>query len=128
MMDLMQIKNTLKFKIIKTYYSQYCNIPTGQCVPSIAQLANAVGLKVMLGVYEFLDHPEWTLGQVNAAIAAANDSTYGKAVIGVVVGNEDMFDYKGDAIPDLQQRIVNDIETIKAAVSVPVTTAQRQGD
>jgi exo-beta-1,3-glucanase (GH17 family) len=57
--DLMQIKNTLKFNIIKTYYSQYCNIPTGQCVDPIAKLANAVGLKVMLGVFEFPDkaHP-----------------------------------------------------------------------
>ena len=126
--DLMQIKNTLKFNIIKTYYSQYCNIPTGQCVPSIAQLANAVGLKVMLGVYEFPDHADWTQGQVEAAIAAANDPAYGKAVIGIVVGNEDMFDFRGTAIPELQRRIVKDISTIKAAVSVTVTTAQRQGD
>lgn len=126
--DLLQIKNTLKFNIIKTYYSQYCNIPTGQCVPSIAQLANAVGLNVILGVFEFPDHPEWTVGQVEAAIAAATNPNYGKAVIGIVVGNEDMFDFRGTAIPKLQRRIVEDIATIKAAVSVPVTTAQRQGD
>jgi hypothetical protein len=49
--DLNQIKNTLKFGIIKTFYSRFCtNIPT--CVP-IAQLANGVGLQVLLGVYEF---------------------------------------------------------------------------
>jgi exo-beta-1,3-glucanase (GH17 family) len=126
--DLMQIKNILKFNIIKTYYSLYCNIPTGQCVPSIAQLANAVGLHVMLGVFEFPDHPEWTVAQVNAAIAAANDPANGNAVIGIVVGNEDMFDFTGAAILKLQRRIVEDIDTIKAKVSVPVTTAQRQGD
>jgi hypothetical protein len=33
---------------------------------------------------------------MQAAIAAANDPVYGKAVIGIVVGNEDMFDYKGE--------------------------------
>jgi exo-beta-1,3-glucanase (GH17 family) len=126
--DLVQIKNTLKFNIIKTYYSQYCNIPTGQCVEPIAKLANAVGLKVLLGVFEFPNNPEWTVGQVKAAIDAANDLDYGKAVIGIVVGNEDMFNYKGEPNETLQQRIVNDIKTIKAAVSVPVTTAQRQGD
>jgi exo-beta-1,3-glucanase (GH17 family) len=139
--DLAQIKNTLNFNgdfnIIKTYYSSYCNIPTGQCIPSIAGLANAVGLKILLGVYEFRPQDgcgdpatckAWTKAQVDAAIAAAKNPTYGKAVIGIVVGNEDMFDYAGVAIPTLQQRIVNDIKTIKAQVSVPVTTAQRQGD
>jgi exo-beta-1,3-glucanase (GH17 family) len=135
--DLAQIKNTLYFDIIKTYYSAYCNIPTGQCIQPIAGLANAVGLKVLLGVYEFRPQDgcndsatceAWTKSQVDAAIAAANDPTYGKAVIGIVVGNEDMFDYKADAIPAMQQRIVKDIKTIRANVSVPVTTAQRQGD
>jgi hypothetical protein len=95
---------------------------------SIAQLASAAGLKVFLGVYEFPAEPEWTKAQVNAAIAAANNQTYGNAVIGIIVGNEDMFDYAGVAIPEMQQRIVADIKTIMARVSVPVTTAQRQGD
>jgi exo-beta-1,3-glucanase (GH17 family) len=126
--DLSQMRNKLKLSIIKTYYSAYCNIPTGQCVPSIAQLANTAGLKVLLGVYEFPDHPDYTATQVNAAIAAANNPGYGRAVIGIVVGNEDMFDFRGVPIPTLQQRIVKDIKTIKAGVSVPVTTAQRQGD
>jgi exo-beta-1,3-glucanase (GH17 family) len=124
--DLTQIKNTLNFGILKTYYSEYCTL-LGQCV-SIAQLASAAGLKVFLGVYEFPAEPEWTKAQVNAAIAAANNQTYGNAVIGIIVGNEDMFDYAGVAIPEMQQRIVADIKTIMARVSVPVTTAQRQGD
>jgi hypothetical protein len=46
--DLAQIKNSLNFSIIKTYYSEYCAY-SGQCV-SIAQLANAAGLQVFLGV------------------------------------------------------------------------------
>jgi exo-beta-1,3-glucanase (GH17 family) len=91
-------------------------------------LANAAGLQVFLGVYEFPAEPEWTKTQVKAAIAAANNPTYGSAVIGIVVGNEDMFDYKGVPIPEMQKRIVTDIKTIMAQVSVLVTTAQRQGD
>jgi hypothetical protein len=42
-----------------------------------------------------------------------------------------MFNYLGNAVPDLQQRIVADINTIKSGVnnkSLPVTTAQRQPD
>ena len=39
-----------------------------------------------------------------------------------------MYDSSGKAKVDLQQRIVADIAAIKDAVSVPVTTAQRQGD
>jgi exo-beta-1,3-glucanase (GH17 family) len=124
--DLAQIKSSLNFSIIKTYYSEYCTF-SGQCV-SIAQLANAAGLQVFLGVYEFLAEPGWTKAQVAAAIAAANNPTYGNAVIGIIVGNEDMFDYRGVAIPAMQKRIVADIKTIMAQVSVPVTTAQRQGD
>jgi exo-beta-1,3-glucanase (GH17 family) len=126
--DLSQIKNKLGFNIIKTYYSWYCNIPTGQCVPSIPKLAHDAGLKVLLGVYEFPDHLDYTKTQVDAAIAAANAPKYGSAVIGIVVGNEDMFDSSGVPILAMQQRIVQDMKTIKAAVSVPVTTAQRQGD
>jgi exo-beta-1,3-glucanase (GH17 family) len=124
--DLSQIKIALNFSIIKTYYSEYCTY-SGQCV-SIAELANAAGLQIFLGVYEFPAEPEWTKAQVKAAIAAAKNPTYGKAVIGIVVGNEDMFDYRGAAIPTMQRRIVADIKTIMAQVTVPVTTAQRQGD
>jgi exo-beta-1,3-glucanase (GH17 family) len=135
--DLMQIKNTLKFNTIKTYFSKYCNIPTGQCVP-IAQLAAAAGLQILLGVYEFEPPPAhdgchdnndciaWTKSQVEQAITSANAP--GSTVIGIVVGNEDMFNDKGIPNLPLQQRIVNDINEIKGKVSVPVTTAQRQGD
>jgi hypothetical protein len=142
--DLAKIKNTLRFNIIKTFFffSRYCtNIPT--CVP-IAELARDAGLQVLLGVYEFT--PEntnhgctgngvtgncatvWTKSGVEAAITSAN--TYPNTVIGIVVGNEDMFDHRGNAILDLQQRIVVDIDYIKPRVneSLPVTTAQRQPD
>jgi exo-beta-1,3-glucanase (GH17 family) len=116
--DLMQIKNTLKFNTIKTYFSKYCNIPTGQCVP-IAQLAAAAGLQILLGVYEFEPPPAhdgchdntdciaWTKSQIEQAITSANAP--GSTVIGIVVGNEDMYDSSGRDKADLQQRIVADI-------------------
>jgi exo-beta-1,3-glucanase (GH17 family) len=126
--DLSQIKNILNFGVIKTYYSAYCHILTGRCVPSIAQLANAAGLKVLLGVFEFPLEPTWTEAQAKAAIDAANNPTYGNAVIGIVVGNEDMFDFRGVANRPMQRRIVADIKRIMTQVTVPVTTSQRQGD
>src|SRR5271156_5779991 len=139
--DLSQIKNTLKFNIIKTFYSRFCtNVP--ECVP-IAKLANAVGLQVLLGVFEFQPSNSgcignsvngqcatvWTKPGVVEAVMSAN--AYPNTVIGVVVGSEDMFTYNGIPVPDLQQRIVVDINTIKSGVtnkSLPVTTAQRQPD
>jgi exo-beta-1,3-glucanase (GH17 family) len=98
----------------------------------------SLGLKVLLGVFEFREHKDWTDAQVSAAIAAAK--TYPNTVIGIVVGNEDMFDDRGPAnrprfVPNrvMQKRIVTDITTIKnalknAGVSIPVTTAQRSTD
>jgi exo-beta-1,3-glucanase (GH17 family) len=51
-------------------------------------------------------------------------------VIGIVVGNEDMFDHLGNRVPNLQTRIVADIGSIKKEVgnSVIVTSAQRDPD
>jgi hypothetical protein len=120
--DLAQIKSDLQFNIIKTFYSIYCtSIPT--CVP-IAKLANAAGLQVLLGVYEFepkdgcgdkngvdSECAKWTQAGVKAAYESAND--YPNTVIGIVVGNEDMFIDTGKDKPDVQERIVMDIKTIK---------------
>jgi exo-beta-1,3-glucanase (GH17 family) len=139
--DLSQVKNTLKFNIIKTFYSRFCtNIPT--CVP-IAKLASDAKLQVLLGVFEFQPSNSscignsvngqcatvWTKPGVDEAIMSANN--YPDTVIGVIVGSEDMFTYNGITVQDLQQRIVVDINTIKSGVnnkSLPVTTAQRQPD
>ena len=130
--DLAQIK-AMGFGTIKTYYSLYCSI-NGNCTPSIAGAAKNQGLKLLVGVYEFRmpeDNCEpWCLSgteqQVKAAIAHARE--HPDVVIGIVVGNEDMFDWQGNPRPDMQKRIVQDIKTIQDQVSVPVTTAQRQGD
>ena len=137
--DLKQIKG-MGFTAIKTYYSKYCtDVP--RCI-DIAEEANNVGLKVMLGVFEFRPKngcgdiatcKSWTKTQVDAAINQANK--YTGTVRGIVVGNEDMFHDRGPAnkprfTPDrvTQGRIVADITTIKGQVSIPVTTAQRQND
>jgi exo-beta-1,3-glucanase (GH17 family) len=123
--DLAQIK-AMNFGIIKTFYSTYCT-DKGRCIAPVAQLAQQAGLKVMLGVREFPNNPDWTVTQVQAAINQAKRS--GTPVIGIVVGNEDMFDNQGNPRDGMQERIVADIKTIRAAeVSVTVTTAQRQND
>jgi exo-beta-1,3-glucanase (GH17 family) len=132
--DLTQIKN-MGFNTIKTYYSAFCakGGPRVGCIDA-AQKAQSKGLKVLLGVFEFRDHPDWTEAQVSAAIAAAKNNP--STVIGIVVGNEDMFKDNGPKnsprfTPDrnMQRRIVKDITTIKnAGVSIPVTTAQRSTD
>jgi exo-beta-1,3-glucanase (GH17 family) len=129
--DLTQIKN-MGFNTIKTYYSAFCtDVP--RCI-NPAQKAQSKGLKVLLGVFEFPNHPNFTETQVSAAIAAAKN--FPNTVIGIVVGNEDMFKDNGPKNsprfkPDrkMQKRIINDITTIKnAGVSVPVTTSQRSTD
>jgi exo-beta-1,3-glucanase (GH17 family) len=128
--DLAQIK-AMGFATIKTYYSTYCT--DSGCIDPVAKLAQAAGLNVMLGVYIFpADKPtSWTDAQVRAAIDQKSDPGYGQAVIGVVVGNEDMFDASGKANDDIQQRIVKTILLIRGAGGfgdIPVTTAQREPD
>jgi len=88
---------------------------------------------VLLGVFEFPNHPDFTVAQVSAAIAAAKN--FPNTVIGIVVGNEDMFKDLGGKPrrfkPDekMQERILDDIATIKnAGISIPVTTSQRSTD
>jgi exo-beta-1,3-glucanase (GH17 family) len=126
--DLYQIK-AMGFNTIKTFYSTYCT--ENGCIQPVAKLAQAAGLSVMLGVYEFPAYrpPSWTEAQVSAAINQANNPQYGQAIIGIVVGSEDMFDHNGKPDDSMQKRIVQDIRQIRgSSVSVPVTTAQRQPD
>jgi len=141
--DLEQIK-TMGFKVIKTFFSTFCtNKP--ECV-TIAELAHAQEMQVLVGVHEFWainngDEPRgpgpcvtrkecesWTVAQVKAAIESAQK--FPQTVIGIVVGNEDMFDFEGKAVPSLQRRIVADIGEIKTQLgnSVTVTSAQRDPD
>ena len=127
----------MNFDTIKTYYSAYC-ANNGKCIDAVAKLAEQAGLKVMLGVYEFSLHKQegcksiaecesWTKVQVQSAIDQTKN--FGTTIIGIVVGNEDMFDWQGNPWDDIQFRIKRDIQTVRdAGVSVPVTTAQRQPD
>jgi len=151
--DLKQIK-AMGFDVIKTYFSTYCTPTAGLCVDNIAELADTAGLKIMLGVFEFTSlqpgHPQgcnsepecqsWTVPQTLAAIKQAQK--FPNTVIGIVVGNEDIYNDNGELVgaggDNLAQRIVNDIGKIRKgcdengqncqAVSVPMTTAQRQPD
>ncbi|HEY8126719.1 MAG TPA: glycoside hydrolase [Methylocystis sp.] len=124
--DLAQI-GTLGFSLVKTFYSTYCTINGAKCV-NIAQLAAARNMRLMLGVFEFPDHADWTQAQVNAAVDAYQ--RYPGTVVAIVVGNEDMFDWQGNPQPAMQQRIVADMTTIRTRTSnkVMVTTAQREPD
>jgi exo-beta-1,3-glucanase (GH17 family) len=73
----------------------------------------------------------WTVPQVDAAISSAKN--HPQTVVGIVVGNEDMFLSDGTAVPVLQKRVVADIKRINNALKnlfppVTVTTAQRDPD
>jgi exo-beta-1,3-glucanase (GH17 family) len=125
--DLDQIKR-MGFSIVKTFYSAFCTINGQNCI-KIAELASARKMRILLGVYEFPDHPDWTPSQINAAVDSV--FRFPGTVIAIAVGNEDMFDYRGSPIPVMQKRIVQDMTTIRNKISNPsvkVTTAQREPD
>lgn len=124
--DLVQIQK-LGFSLVKTFFSTYCPVNGQNCV-DITKLAAERKIRLMLGVYEFPDHPDWTSLQVDAAVKAVQ--SYPNTVVAVVVGNEDMFDWQGIPQPALQQRIIADMNTIRSRTSnkVLVTTAQREPD
>ncbi len=132
------------FSTIKTFYSSY-STHAGVSFP-IADLAKKAGLKVMLGIYEFEYHPDdpaWTAGLVQAAIAQAK--SHPDTVVGIVVGNEDIFDSNGNLRFDRKKnpndakepevarvtRIEQDMKTIKSGINntkIAVLTAQRKDD
>jgi exo-beta-1,3-glucanase (GH17 family) len=124
--DLVQIQK-LGFSLVKTFFSTYCPINGQNCV-DITKLAAERNIRLMLGVFEFPDHPDWTKPQVDAAVNAVQ--RYPNTVVAVVVGNEDMFDWQGNPQPAMQQRIIADMNTIRGRTSnkVLVTTAQREPD
>lgn len=124
------------FKIVKTFYSSLSTID-GKNKFTIAEMACPMGLRVMLGVYEFdpgADHcSNWcetaTATQVQDAINSVN--RYPNCIIGIVVGNEDIYNWNFTQPNNtIQRRIAADIRKIKAAISgsnVPVGSAQQDG-
>jgi exo-beta-1,3-glucanase (GH17 family) len=123
------------FSIVKTYYSSYSTIGTGEKV-KVADLACPMGLKLMLGVYEFTTRKEncadWcekgTKDQVKDAVDSINQ--YPQCIVGVVVGNEIITNNNySERYQDMEARILNDVKTIKQATNkkVPVGSAQQDG-
>jgi exo-beta-1,3-glucanase (GH17 family) len=132
--DFQQIKNN-GFTVVKTFISVASTFD-GQTT-NLAGIACPMGLQLMLGVYEFTpadgcsDNSQcasWTQTQVQNAISSVQNNQ--GCIVGIVVGNEDIYDYSF-TVPNtqVQQRIATDINTIKTALgsSVPVGTAQQDG-
>ncbi len=77
--DLKRVKQ--HFGVIRTYYAQF-----GGGAVDVGKVAADAGLKVLLGLYLFNDHPDWTATNyekfVKPAVGRGN-------VVGVLIGNED---------------------------------------
>ncbi|MBI2785146.1 MAG: hypothetical protein HYX60_02085 [Legionella longbeachae] len=127
------------FTIIKTFYSIVSTV-NGQSTATMADIACPLGVQLMLGVYEFdpnTDHcSTWCdtarAQQVSAAIASVNkyNANGGNCIIGIAVGNEDIYNWNFTVPNNLvQSHISADITTIKNGLlySVPVSTAQQDG-
>src|SRR5260370_446814 len=71
----------LHFDLVRTYYPQY-----GGGVVDVGKIAKDVGLNLLLGLFLFESHPDWTAGNydqfVKPAVARRN-------IAGILVGNED---------------------------------------
>lgn len=132
--DFAKIKS-LGFAIVKTFDSRYGTI-NGQSSGRIADIACPLGIKLMLGVYEFRnpqnDCSNWCLTatalEVQDAIASANQ--YPGCIVGIAVGNEDITNWNyTQRYPVMEQRILSDIKTIKNGLqqATAVGTAQQDG-
>ncbi|MFI4962746.1 MAG: hypothetical protein ACHP6H_02700 [Legionellales bacterium] len=132
--DFTQIKNN-GFTVVKTFISAAST--NSGVLTNLADIACPLGLKLMLGVYEFTPSDgcgnnatciSWTLPQINNAISSAQK--YPTCIVGIAVGNEDIYDYTF-TVPNtqIQTRISADISTIQTALgnAVPVGTAQQDG-
>ncbi|HHT0594167.1 TPA: hypothetical protein ACTXXA_002516 [Legionella anisa] len=127
------------FTIIKTFYSGISTVD-GKQTATMADLACPMGLKLMLGVYEFDPNKDNCQGwcdiarkkQVDDAIASVNkyNTDSKKCIIGIAVGNEDVTNWNFTQPNTLvQKNIAADIDRIKSAVGskVKVGTAQQDG-
>jgi exo-beta-1,3-glucanase (GH17 family) len=132
--DFAQIKNN-SFSLVKTFIS-VASTDAGTPTNTLASIACPMGLKLMLGVYEFTPADgcndnttciAWTQPQISAAIASA--TAYPQCIVGIAVGNEDMYVSPSEPNTDIQQRISNDITTIRNAIGnvTPIGSAQQDG-
>lgn len=126
---------TLGFKVVKTFNSRYSTI-NGAASGKIADVACPMGIKLMLGVYEFRnpedDCSDWcskaTALEVQDAISSANN--YPGCVVGIAVGSEDITNWNFTIRNiDMEFRITRDINKIRVGLtqSVPIGTAQQDG-
>jgi exo-beta-1,3-glucanase (GH17 family) len=135
--DLQAIKNS-GFTIVKTFYSSVSTID-GKKTQILADLICPMGMQVMIGVYEFNPNSDncadWckaaTQGQVNNAIASVKKYSSQHCILGIAVGNEDIYNWNF-TVPqtEMQQRIATDISSIKQATAgknIPVGSAQQDG-
>lgn len=124
------------FTVVKTFYSIVSTV-NGKSTATIADIACPMGLKLQLGVYEFDPAHDNCAGwcdiaraqQVQAAIDSFNK--YGSnCIIGIVVGNEDIYNWDFTIPNDLvQQHISEDLGKIRdrVAPSARLSTAQQDG-
>ncbi len=132
--DLQLIRQN-NFTSIKTFYSSVSTVD-GKNTALLADLVCPMGFKLELGVYEFDPDSDncssWctaaTAIQVQNAIASMKK--YPDCITGVLVGNEDIYNWNfTKPKPTMQQRISTDISTIKSAgmPNIPVGTPQQDG-
>jgi exo-beta-1,3-glucanase (GH17 family) len=127
------------FTTVKTFYSIVSTV-NGKNTAMLADIACPMGVKLLLGVYEFDPNKDncstWCdaarAQQVSAAIASVNkyNANGGNCILGIVVGNEDVYNWNFTQANDLvQSHISADLTTIKNGLTyfVPLTTAQQDG-
>lgn len=127
------------FHTVKTFYSMISTV-NGQKEATIADIACPMNMQLMLGVYEFDPAKDncsnWCdiarKKQVESAIASVNkyNANGKKCIIGVVVGNEDIYNWNFTQPNTLVQKNLSaDLTTIKNAINgkAPVGTAQQDG-
>ena len=133
--DLDIIQNA-GFTAVKTFYSNFATID-GKHSFNAADVVCPMNLKLYLGVYEFNPDSDncadWckvaTQQQVQYAIDSAKK--YPNCIEMIIVGNEDIYNWDFSAPNNtMQQRISNDIATIKSALpnrNIVITSAQQDG-
>jgi exo-beta-1,3-glucanase (GH17 family) len=101
----------LHFELVRTYYPQY-----GGGAVDVGKIAKDVDLKLLLGLFLFESHPDWTADNYNQfvkpAVARGN-------IVGILVGNEDPQMIDNGIVPQYLRQVRTDFPQI------PVGTSQR---